>query len=735
MEKRMKLFLLVILCLTAFNLNASKLSDTEKIDKQHWLYFGWEEDHPKAISLMGGALYARRPKLQSHDDHSWEYSKEAWHPKSSEPVFFKLGVDGSLPYYPDEQSTDRRENIKWFLAESFLPFPVSQWEYNKMQVEITHLGRRLLANSVNVVYTQVKITNVDTISHRATLFVIGESVRERVFPLKKISGVKIEQDCLTAETKLLPGRSRTYEFFLPANGKAEKEDILRQGDFAKQYVAEKSRILSKMDNLTMPVSLPNEAFVDLWKSSMVHMWNATVKTPIDYEQRGSGGNVYGYYQYDRVFDHDVPDMVIQYILEGNWDIARNIMEGATYERLSTGKLTKEAYLDAIPKYLITMAQYLQMTGDINYFDGNHFSKLKKCVRAVCLMREGQMNEESKQKGVYGLIQKGHTLDNNAKTYLIVDNFAALHGFAAYKYICHSLGKNEEVKWITKEMDDLNNCLNAAIQKSTSEVNTDWYNACFSFDMDYHLSSGPGNWLGTTFMMPSFPWNAYLKGFDLKGSWAELLDNSVAKWIEVARNSDCPEGSLGAWWGAKYGSVYNTGMVMPLLYSQKYRTMVSLSIEWLLQNQTGPYIWGESFHKPEPLSDWTRPEVDLETWGLGFLRQAMLQMCLSAHVDGTLIIGRGIPNEWLNSEKSIAWKNIRINEGKKVDLRIQKIGKTIKILLAGDDTKGNIVIDFPLCVSNIKNVSVLTGKWIQTRFNEGQIIVSGDTKEMEIQLMK
>ena len=39
------------------------LISEDLLDKRHWLFFGWEEDHPKAISLMGGTLYPRRPKL------------------------------------------------------------------------------------------------------------------------------------------------------------------------------------------------------------------------------------------------------------------------------------------------------------------------------------------------------------------------------------------------------------------------------------------------------------------------------------------------------------------------------------------------------------------------------------------------------------------------------------------------------------------------------------------------
>lgn len=732
MKNKITIFIALIMLTTSHIIAATK-KDSVKTDLQHWVYFGWEEDHPKAISLMGGALYARRPKLKEGDNESWKYSKEAWHKDSDKPIFFKLSVDGSAPFYPDEKSSSRRKDIRWDLAEDYLPFPTSEWEYKGIEVKIVHLGRRLFNNTLNVVFTKVIVTNTDSKSHQISLNISGKSVLERTFGLKKYDITGDLDNLNVKPTKLMSGKSISYEFVSPANGKGYKKEIVRLGDFSNHYKAEKLRIESAMDTLTMPIALPDERYINLWKSSMHYMWNATVKTPIDYEQRGSGGNVYGYYQYDRSFDHDVPDMVIQYLIEGNWNVARQIMAGATYERLSSGKLEKEAYLDAIPKYIITLAQYLQTTGDKKYFDNTTLNKLKTCSRAVASMREGQLTEEARKKGVYGLMRKGQTLDNNFKTYLLVDNFAALHGYAAYKYICDKMGLSNESDWANQEMADLNKCLNDAIRKSISDSGLDWYNACFSFDMDYNLVSGPGNWLGTSFSMPTFPWNAQLKGFDLGGEWLDYLDKSIEKWIETAKFYGCPEGSFGAWWNAKYGSVYNTGMVMPLLTSDKYRTLVPLSIDWLLDNQSGPLIWGESFYRPEPKEDWTKPETDLETWGLGFIRQGMLQMCVSVKANSDVIIGRGIPNKWLESEKNIAWKNVNINDGKKIDFSIRKKGKSIEISIKGDANEGNYIVDLPICKSNIRDIETEDGMLTSKNIDKGILTVSGKCRNIKIML--
>ena len=48
-------FLLLIFAVAPLTVLESDINpDSIKINKRNWVYFGWEEDHPKANSLMGG---------------------------------------------------------------------------------------------------------------------------------------------------------------------------------------------------------------------------------------------------------------------------------------------------------------------------------------------------------------------------------------------------------------------------------------------------------------------------------------------------------------------------------------------------------------------------------------------------------------------------------------------------------------------------------------------------------
>lgn len=708
----------------------------DRLDNRHWTYFGWKEDHPKAVSLMGGALYPRRPKMPSGDDHSWDYSREAWHPEASEVILFLLSVDGSEPFYPFEKKPDRREKILWHLAEGYLPSPVSEWEYQGVKVQIQHVGKRILDNSVNAVYTKLSLSNESEIPKEVNLLLNGKEVAFRSFLTSEKGKLKKEsKHLLSLSSVLAPGNSESFEFVSPANGSAPLKEILSAGSFTEQYTAGKSELDKLLSSITHPVELPDPRLVDLWNSSIPYMHHAIVATPEDYEQRGSGGNPYGFYQYDRVFDHDVPNMVIQFILEGQWEIAKKIMQGATYDRLSQGLLEKEKYMDAVPKYLITMAQYLQTSGDTAFFDTQLKDKIKRCAHIIHEFREPQLKDELKGYGAYGLIKKGSTLDNWEGNHLVVDNFAALHGLVSYEYICHTLHDAEEAKWARDEMIHLNTCLNQALEISMKEKNSDWYNACFSFDWIEPLLAGPGNWFGTTLMMSTFPWGAHLKGYDLGGAWKDHFDPSVEKGIRQSLESGNPEGSFGAWWGAKYGAAYNAGMGLQLLYSDAHRTKVAQSINWLLENQSAPYNWGENFHPPSTPGDWNPPETDYETWALGYIRQALLQLCVSVTADGAVIIGRGIPEEWMEKGGKVSWNNVLINGGKRMNLRIWKAENTIHLTFEGDSPDGFYVINLPELVSKIGSVEVDQGRILERNDGEGKITLSSETKGVSILLEK
>ena len=675
-----------------------------RIDQHQWLYIGWENDHPKSLTFMGGSLSPGRGDI----------------------IQYAVEVD-NVQYVPDEYAPDRRAKIDWSLAENYLPCPVSKWDAGKVKVEIRHFANRVLEDQATAVFSRVSLTN--TSDSQRTVRLEVNSAPDREIPITE-EPTYSDAYGMYYDVTIPAGATKVLDFVTKANGNVSADELRSAGSFDDNFMAMAHYYNNRINNLTRPLTLPDQQLVDFYRASQIVMWESVVKVDNgDVEMRGSGGNLAGYYQYDRTFSHDVPNMVDQFIREGDYDLAKSIMESGYYQEL--GMELEQSYLDAIPKYIIPYAKYLQITGDKAYFTPEIKDRIKAAAHLIHKHRDFDA-----PPGHVGIMKQSNTLDNGAD-YLIVDNFAALHGLAAYRYFCQSIGDVEEAKWAEDEMIDLNNAFNAALDSAMERRGVDWYMSAIDDDSYFWKRGYDGNWIGTSLMMSTFPWDASLQGFDLGGTWKDHFDNTMANSIQLRNVSDynIPERSWGAWWGHEYGTGYNAGMGLQLLISDKLRTEVIGNLEFLMENQSAPFQWGESFDRGLSENDWTRPAADYETWGLSYDKQALLESNISVHANGSVIIGRGIPEHWLKRGDVIEWRDIRMNANRKMDFKIVVEKRYINLELSGDDPLGDIIFDLPLFVDNISKLTVDGEKSNMYDNRTGVVQVPPITSKIRVKLKK
>jgi hypothetical protein len=137
-----------------------------------------------------------------------------------------------------------------------------------------------------------------------------------------------------------------------------------------------------------------------------------------------------------------------------------------------------------------------------------------------------------------------------------------------------------------------------------------------------------------------------------------------------------------------------------------------NVRFLHDNQCAPWQWSEAFeHKGR--DQWAGMYLpqesygNYESWGTSFSKQAILQACVSVHVDGTVIIGRGIPDSWLRPGEVVEWHNVNVNDGRLLDFTITSAGAEIVLDLAGDTPLGCVVLDLPALAGNVTTASAGT----------------------------
>lgn len=683
-------------------------------DRLKWVHFGTQGDHPKSWGLMGGGV---GPGLRA-------------------AVLFTVTVD-DVDYALDEKAPDRKSKIGWYLNDGYMPSPVSEWDAGPIHVRIQHFGVRTPDERATTAYSRVQLTNRASESHDYDLYVNASPELE-----VPISVLPSGNDNLSMNFagRLDPGRTQTVDFAANAAGEWLSSEELRDLEgFDSAYRRMVEGYEARVKGLAHPVRLPNPGVANMYRAIQIMLWGMMVDVPNgDAEIRAGVMNPGRLESYDRTFPHDVPNYVDQFMREGDYDLAKSIIDSHYYQILNSSNIEDWDglnYMDTIGKWMLPYAQYLQNTGDEAYFDEEVMSTLKRASRNIhdCRVTEEQDPEHA------GLMRKGEDFENwsDDGDYLLCDNWAAMHGLQAYKYICDRMGNQAEADWAQEEIDSLNEAVNRNLDRMMERRGTDYYWGAFDDVAFKRYTRGSFySWVPYAGALSTFPWGATLKGCTVGGTWRDYYDASIDWALHERDRRVIPEGSWGAWWShVTYGTTYNASAGLQCLISDKHRTQALANVEFLYANQCAPFQWSEAFES-KGRDQWVGMYLpqesygNYESWGTSFTKQSTLQACISVATDGTVIIGRGIPNHWLKPGDITEWADVNVNDGRLLGYTLESTGDTLKLTLSGDEPLGPVVLGLPAMVENIQ--SATAGEIDPAR---GTVTLEPGVHEVEVSLAK
>lgn len=203
-------------------------------------------------------------------------------------------------------------------------------------------------------------------------------------------------------------------------------------------------------------------------------------------------------------------------------------------------------------------------------------------------------------------------------------------------------------------------------------------------------------------------------------------------LESEREAGLPEHTFGGYpgsWGDMYCSAYNAGYGAAALRGNRHRTAGVRAYRFLLDNcQAGPHWYWENISGPAD-SAWegTHPAEGNGScphmWGQSVATKVLLDSIASEFFDGTLIVGRGVPSDWLEMGP-IEVRRFPIANGRRVDVRIEKGGDVVALELDGELPAGETVFDLP----------VFQGRALTTsggRVAGSSVVVPPGTKRLEV----
>ena len=307
-----------------------------------------------------------------------------------------------------------------------------------------------------------------------------------------------------------------------------------------------------------------------------------------------------------------------------------------------------------------------------------------------------------------------TNDIDANGFWTIDNYEALMGLWTYRWLALQVGDAGEASWAGSQYSSLlaatNKTLNATISAnhlnylpcSMTEPNTS--NRC--------ANAEDANW-AAPFLFGRWAWDGYLFGAPLSGPGVSLIDATYTYGFGRLAGS-LPPNTFGGYPTQYYSTAYNAGYGEWGLASNDYRSQGIASYQFMVANgQSGPYSWWESQQFPNPGAPWAgvHPEAgngsSPHAWGIANANMVLLDSLAAQRSDGSLVVGRGVPDSWVRGGQVISVANFPTTDGRHIGLSVRSSGGAVTLTLTGDQPSGPVLFQLPAFVGNIAHASAGT----------------------------
>ncbi len=576
----------------------------------------------------------------------------------------------------------------WANVDGYLPALVTTFQAGGAQVQITNFGDKVTisGHAYVAIYSRARITNPT-----------GQ-------PLS------IDPQASAGLIPLNPGQGNT----VPAHGSVNHDYVMAADRFGGSYPWPSTAALAvaggydqhfahmkafwngQLAKIAQITSLPDPTLADAYRTGFIY---TQIIRSGDQLRTGANG-------YDTEFSHDVIGILANLFSQGYFTGAHALLNRARYV---IG--TQTQYDDGVWTYPWIWAIYLLKTGDLSFVKAN-FAAEGPAGKTEPSIEDTAHLIAADRTGPGGIMQETNDIDANG--YWTIDNYEALTGLATYEWLARQVGNTSEAKWAAGQYASLlaatSKTLNATISAnhltylpcSMTEPNT--ANRC--------ANAEDANW-AAPFLFGRWAWDGYLFGAKLSGPGLNLIDATYDYGFGRLRGK-LPPNTFGGYPTQYYSTAYNAGYGEWGLASAQHRDQGILSYQFMIANgQSGPYSWWESQQFPNPGSPWagTHPEAgngsSPHAWGMANANLVLLASLAAQRADGSLIVGRGVPSDWLTHNQPISVANMPTTDGHHLGLTIRGAGPTVTLTLTGQAPAGPVLFQLPAFVHNIAHASAGT----------------------------
>jgi hypothetical protein len=437
--------------------------------------------------------------------------------------------------------------------------------------------------------------------------------------------------------------------------------------------------------------------------------------------------------YSWELNHDIPGELNARLETGDFHDAQNLLLTARISQtVNYNEHGANWYYDGDWKTPSTWAYYLAKTDDTafvgQYFHDDASGSSPWGPSLYTIMHsiyQGQLASDG---------ALASSFDNDSSGRWLFDDYSALEGLAAYKYIATRIGNTAEAQYADTAYTTLLNHVNTLVANNESAHGFSYLpctvdqansaNRCNTYN--------DANWASPVWVGQN-QWSTMLMGGTLSGVIGDPAQSDAMYAWGFARLSanGLPYPTFGAFNG--YSTAYNTAYASNGLFGTNYRDLPITSYAWQIATTTGgPNAWWEANGSgPSASNPWIGNHAGPEfgaipyAWPISAQQEGLLQSIVAEGLSATgtgpytytrpLYIGRGVPNAWIAAGQTIGVSNLttsyNVGSGARttygVSIAVTKPGtRVVTVTLSGTPPSGAISVALP--IFNSVAVNSVTG---------------------------
>ena len=444
------------------------------------------------------------------------------------------------------------------------------------------------------------------------------------------------------------------------------------------------------------IDVPDPTLVDAYKSGFIQTQIARSGDRLDTGVNG----------YAQEFNHDVIGILANLFTQGDFADAHALLDEAGNVIASEGGI----YADGTWTYAWPWAIYLMKTGDVA-FVRQHFSTGR--TRSLPISIEATAHQIAADRtGPGGIMKSTDDVDSNG--FWTVDDYEALTGLAAYRYIADRLGDSAEGQWATGQYDSLLAAVDTTLESTIARFHLGYLPCSLLEPNTANRCNNPedANW-AATFEFGKWAWETPVFGAAVTGPGVDLIDATYDYGFGRLAGM-LPADTFGGFPSDWYSTAYNAAYGTWALAGTRYRSQGIAGYRFMIaSDQSGPYSWWESSSPPDPTSPWVGSHPgggqgsSPHAWGMAQANKVLLDSVVAQRADGSLVVGRGVPSQWLRPGQVVSVRNFPTLDGARLDVRISYASQQVSLDLGPGGRAGPVLVQLPVFVGNVAGASAGT----------------------------